>query len=249
MVLDVGRRGHAVEQALQEGRAADRLEIAAAAQLLGDGDQVGRLVARAERGDRLEDLAVRARGRRRRSSRISSTRSIASGSSSMEASTACSASRFCGGMLPGSGAVSRSPRRGLRSRIVPVRLHGRHLPGRAGMRPRPCEDSSEEVTTLRRDRRLTLPGAAAISSAGAGGPSSRIFRSSCTSSQTTRFSAGFRSRTPDGRSAAPGSPLYRKTRPRSLPIGALLLEQRIWAAKRPSVQMTRGLRSSSWLLR
>ena len=57
MVLDVGRGRYRVEQAGEEGRPADRLELPALAQLLGEGDEVGRLVALVERDHRLEDLA------------------------------------------------------------------------------------------------------------------------------------------------------------------------------------------------
>ena len=227
---------------------ADRLEVAAPAQLLGHGDQVGRLVALAERGDGLEDLAVRVAVEGALVEDLLDAVDGAPGRAASRPSTACSASRFCGGILPGSGAVSRSPRRGLRSWIVPV--GSMVAPSRArrhaaapvrGLKRRGHHSAS-------RPGGSRFTGAAAISSAGAGGPSSRIFRSSCTSSQTTRFRAGFRSseRRVVGRQHRDA--IIPEDAAAQLPIDAFV-PSRNWAAKRPSVQMTRGLRISSWRLR
>ena len=78
-------------------RATDRFEQVGPAQLVGDGDRVGRLAPAVERGDGVEDVD---RGRACRSRRRRTTRSLATMASrerSIAPSSDSSASMLCGG--------------------------------------------------------------------------------------------------------------------------------------------------------
>ena len=85
--------------------AAGALQLAGLGELVGDGDDVGRLAVRVEREDRLEDRARASGCRSRCRAAISMTSATASFDSSMPPSALCSASRSWGGVR----SCSRGP--------------------------------------------------------------------------------------------------------------------------------------------